>query len=114
MISGVAGGVGPNAAEAGRRHNEAADVLHGGVFRERDGIDTSIVKASVLDQRDRRFQHRQAPVERGLRDVFRTPPAPALIGEPRDRLGGIATLAWVTGLMRPQQAAAHIGVQCFT
>ena len=89
-----------------RRH-----LLDRGGAREGDGVDATIPEAAIPDRRDRRFQHRRAPVEGGFGDVFRLASAAVFGGEAGDGGRVVAALAGVFGGMGAQQAAADIGVE---
>ncbi len=105
---------------------QRGDFFERGVARQFDGVLAAIEEPAARDQRDRRFEHRHAPVQHFLRDFARAL-AVGLAAREAAHFGGIVAacvgggcvgavgLRGVRGCARcgrgTEQPAAHIGVK---
>src|SRR5207237_6509223 len=67
--------------------------------------------AAVLDQGERRFEHRRSEIERVGRDRFGLPPDSTATFQAGDVVGAIAPLAASRRALGAQEATADIGVE---
>ena len=72
---------------------EAGDLLQRGGARQLPWHRAAIIKTAVLDQGQRRFEHRRAEVERVGGDQFGLAADVAAALQPRDVVGAVAPLA---------------------
>ena len=90
---------------------QARHVFERGAARQRGDVVASIVEAAVLDQGQRRFEHRRAEVERVIGDRLGLAADIASSFQALDVVGAVALLAASFGRLGAQQAAADIGVE---
>ncbi len=90
---------------------ELRDLFQRAVAREPCRVLAAIEEASVLDQRQRRFEHGRAEVERVGGDRLGLAADVAAALELGDIVGPVAPLTLPVRALGAQQAAAHIGVE---
>jgi hypothetical protein len=69
-----------------------------------------IEEAAALGRGDRRFDDRRATLESCFSNLSRAAPAPALRCEPPDRLGVLAPLPQIVGVIGLDKPTTHVGV----